>query len=373
MSSLAYGEHLSSQHASNADQMLLDSSPLSRYDCQLPSSASEGDLLKHHTTQTTVVPVLAYLSSDHSRQITLPVRSKDSQLPSDATHLHDGGPSMTAPSIKTSSGRPEQFVGDTYKERRSAIARRDFPFECGICGARYLYQDSAKKHHKLHHTNEPIKIIRRFDAPTRPLPGRLRNLKSEAAQSRKHTWKAPSQPQYHPSGLRDSVLLARHAILSDASTHAQISTAELHGSNLTPIRNSHQQYTILGGTSNMFAKRNMPMLTSENAPDTAQEAICGLRRSEPPKIPDETRFAIGPLPDPSHLQHWNSVENMTTGSSSATDFDPSTPGSGNLHLHSQQNLDIDGSLRDTIPGAGFRFEDFLSEEAYLETELNLEC
>lgn len=73
---------------------------------------------------------------------------------------------------------------DTYAGRRGAKAREDFPRECGVCHKRFLYEDSAIKHYRLHH-NGPPNIIQRYDAPKRPAPGRPRNNKAAKSRTRR--------------------------------------------------------------------------------------------------------------------------------------------------------------------------------------------
>lgn len=73
---------------------------------------------------------------------------------------------------------------DTYAGRRSAQGRSQFPRECGACGKRFLYEDSAQRHYRKHH-GEPINIISRWDAPKRPPPGIPRNLKAARSRARR--------------------------------------------------------------------------------------------------------------------------------------------------------------------------------------------
>jgi len=120
------------------------------------------------TTQTPPTPNLVYTSSS---------------TPSSERHY------STPPQDTRSIARNVEVPGhnrwaDTYAGRRGAKAREDFPRECGACHKRFLYEDSAVKHYRLHHSG-PVDIILRYDAPKRPVPGRPRNTRAAKSQVRR--------------------------------------------------------------------------------------------------------------------------------------------------------------------------------------------
>lgn len=102
-------------------------------------------------------------------------------------NLHSTQTNRPTSNNDTTAQAENQQLPDTYAGRRNAAARQKFPFECGVCQKRFLYIDSAQKHHRLHH-GEPTNIIQRYDAPKRPRPARPRNQKNAQAQLRRsHT------------------------------------------------------------------------------------------------------------------------------------------------------------------------------------------
>lgn len=127
------------------------------------------------TTQTLPTPNLVY---------------KSSSPPS--SERHDNTPPQDTQSVARNVEVPrDNRWADTYAGRRGAKAREDFPRECGACHKRFLYEDSAVKHYRLHH-NGPVSIILRYDAPKRPAPGRPRNTKAAKSQVRRGV--TPSTP-----------------------------------------------------------------------------------------------------------------------------------------------------------------------------------
>lgn len=101
-----------------------------------------------------------------------------------ATDLHSTQTNHPASNNDTVAQAERLQLPDTYAGRRNGAAREKFPFECGACQKRFLYIDSAQKHHRLHH-GEPTNIIQRYDAPKRPRPARPRNYKNAQAQLRR--------------------------------------------------------------------------------------------------------------------------------------------------------------------------------------------
>ncbi len=86
---------------------------------------------------------------------------------------------------------PVRVSPDTYAGRRAPKAREDYPWECGACNKRYLYENSAVKHWRQHHDG-PANIIQRRNAPKRPAPGRARNNKATKSQVRRGMMPPPA-------------------------------------------------------------------------------------------------------------------------------------------------------------------------------------
>lgn len=239
--------------------------------------------------------------------------------------------SIESTALKDETGATLQKLQlpDTYAGRRKPEARKNYPFECAACQKRFLYIDSAQKHHQKHHS-EPLNIIQRYNAPKRPQPGRPRNRKNARAQIRRsrtpdigsssamepiqlHRFQSqsfgssPSATGMNPPIIHHPVLtyLADgHPIRVEAADQAKqnmvATTPTIHNTpslqslntsllasscNLHPFQSSPPSSLIDQPTDRrgLNYQRPLPPLTPEIAPDTAQQALLGFRRA--PKSP----------------------------------------------------------------------------------------
>jgi len=137
-------------------------------------------------TQTPPTPSMVYTSSSPPSNQSYPGPAPHNMQPD--ARIHDQPPE-------------NHHWPDTYAGRRGAKAREDFPRECGVCHKRFLYEDSAIKHYRLHHNGLP-NIIQRYDAPKRPAPGRPRNDKAAKSRTRRDRTPSIASPDNQSRSLR---------------------------------------------------------------------------------------------------------------------------------------------------------------------------
>lgn len=246
--------------------------------------------------------------------------------------------------------------GKTYKQRRGAAARQNFPRECGACGRRFLYADSAVEHWQKHHTElGPPNIILRYDAPKRPMPGQPRNIQSAKAQNRRGVTPANTTDEDHtvvvphaerevrrrpkatravkglmveqdkpssvdlntalpsPLSLPDKSIRSnpRGSVPSSSINSRPISATSQHNitsSQQTPnpstlvtntrLYNASQPLTVHDDRRATFANQpSLPLLTAANAPDRAEQAPIGIRTIAALTSPRARREAFSRLED----------------------------------------------------------------------------
>ncbi|KAK5951559.1 hypothetical protein OHC33_007237 [Knufia fluminis] len=272
---------------------------------------------------------------------------------SPASTAYHQSPAQGAQSTTSDLTSEAQSWPDTYAGRRTAEARDSFPWECGQCQKKYLYENSAVKHWHQHHQG-PANIIQRYDAPKRPAPGRPRNNKAAKSQIRRgvtppvaaadmqarrqQTAPGSHAPRVHhpvltyfvdgkPTNVTVAGAGASHDFITADSAAAvrQPDTESLFLSTIDPAllatppverleHSRRHKFPVTAIVSRPFHTPSTPAqsscpnvhrriatlanqrplspLTPSNAPDTAQEALRGIRRLDTATAPNTAQAAI---------------------------------------------------------------------------------
>lgn len=193
-------------------------------------------------------------------------------------HIDLGSPStaevVTSPMTSSTSSAqvtlgtsvsPSTPLPDTYAGRRSAQGRSNFPRECGACGRRFLYEDSALKHYRKHH-GEPPHIILRYDAPKRPPPGLPRNIKAARARVRQSATPPASVPITTATPSRDQInrLESSESPIASADQVGQLSSSNLSCSTYNhSVTDSDETNDTVVSTSNLEIEDSMESTLSQ--------------------------------------------------------------------------------------------------------------
>lgn len=354
-------------------------------------SVPQPDALITETTQQSFMPPLLKHSTGVYPRLTVPEWHAGQHIQINTLRAEDHDATNLAALWTRSLVDKAPSWGNTYKERRGAEARKKYPHECGICGKRYLYYDSAKKHHNLRHPGQLVNILKRFEAPNRPVLGRPRNYKAATAQLKRQTTLHNRLQQPSPNG-QETIVCEDHGVSTDDSAQAQLVREHLqsHTPDLaTYFRQQHGSYTHLSPISidtvaiheqssqqenlcdQQFAyPLRMPTFTVGHAPDTAQEAIQGLRLLRNRVLQQSQDEAISNFRQ-QHNPTWQASasgdeQGEASSLASATSIMPTLSSSSDSCQY------VSESRAEVQPAGDVKFEDFLLDEAYLESGFELD-